>query len=281
VELDRPTGDTLRSPTVTPKLQRLAAQAAHDPDRVFTTLAYLIDTDFLREAYRQTSKSSAAGIDGVTAQQYAEHLDENLRDLHERLCSGRYQAAPVERVWIEKDDGGQRPIGKPTFEDKIIRATRQCGSKGNEDAITSGNFVCRPAGAKPVRPRVSPPEPVGSLATIPEMWSAMRRRANMGAMGHAAPKPIVFPEAEGPDVPEGNHTPLHRCRPGEEGGVSGGVFDHGTYEEDGPVTWEALASPRPIPVSRSTGDPSPTHDTFAGARVVGPTRGTEQAPASR
>jgi len=25
------------------------------------------------------------------------------------------------------------------------------------------------------------------------------------------------------------------------------VFDHGTYEEDGPVTWEALASPRPIP----------------------------------
>jgi hypothetical protein len=103
----------------------------------------------------------------------------------------------------------------------------------------------------------------------------------MWAMGQAAPKLRVFPEAEGPGLPEGNNTPLHRCRPGEEGGVSGGVFDHGTYEEDGPVTWEALASPRPIPVSRSTGDPSPTHDTFAGARVVGPTRGTEQAPASR
>ena len=111
----------MRSPTVTPQLQRLAAQAAHDPDRVFTTLAHLIDADFLREAYRHTSKSSAAGIDGVTAQQYAEHLDENLRDLHERLRSGRYQAAPVERVWIEKDDGGQRPIGKPTFEDKIVQ----------------------------------------------------------------------------------------------------------------------------------------------------------------
>jgi RNA-directed DNA polymerase len=121
VELDGKTGDTLRSPTVTPKLQRLAAQAAHDPDRVFTTLAHLIDPDFLREAYQQTSKSSAAGIDGVTAQQYAEHLDENLRDLHERLHSGGYQAAPVERVWIEKDDGGQRPIGKPTFEDKIVQ----------------------------------------------------------------------------------------------------------------------------------------------------------------
>jgi RNA-directed DNA polymerase len=121
VELKGKMGDTLRSPTVTTKLQRLAEQAARDPKRVFTTLAHLIDEDFLREAYRQTSKSSAAGIDGVTAKQYAEHLEENLRDLHDRLRSGRYQAAPVVRVWIEKEDGGQRPIGKPAFEDKIVQ----------------------------------------------------------------------------------------------------------------------------------------------------------------
>jgi RNA-directed DNA polymerase len=111
----------LSSPTVTPKLQRIAAQATHDHGRVFTTLAHLIDEDFLREAYRQTRKASAPGIDGVTAQAYADHLDENLHDLYERLRSGRYQAAPVERVWIEKEDGGQRPIGKPTFEDKIVQ----------------------------------------------------------------------------------------------------------------------------------------------------------------
>jgi len=51
--------------------------------------------------------------------------------------------------------------------------------------------------------------------------------------------------------------------------VSGGVFDHGTHEEDGPVTWEALASPRHTPVLRRAGDPSPTHDTLVSARVVG------------
>ena len=67
MKLDSTTGDTLRSPTVTPQLQRIAAQAAHDADRVLTTLAHLIDEDFLREAYRHTSTSSAAGIDGVTA----------------------------------------------------------------------------------------------------------------------------------------------------------------------------------------------------------------------
>ncbi|HEX9872169.1 MAG TPA: transcription elongation factor GreAB, partial [Candidatus Tectomicrobia bacterium] len=98
----------MRAPTVTPTLQRLAAQAAGDPAWVLTTLAHLIEADFLREAYRHTRKSSAAGIDGVTAQRYAEHLAENLRDLHERLRSGSYQAAPVERVWIEKEDGGRR-----------------------------------------------------------------------------------------------------------------------------------------------------------------------------
>jgi RNA-directed DNA polymerase len=111
----------LSSPTVTPTLQRLAEQAAGDPGRVFTTLAHLIDADCLRAAYRHTSQSSAPGIDGVTAKRYAEPLDDNRRDLYVRLCRGRDQAAPVERVWIEKDDGGRRPIGKPAFEDKMVQ----------------------------------------------------------------------------------------------------------------------------------------------------------------
>src|SRR5215831_16045536 len=116
---------------------------------------------------------------------------------------------------------------------KTVRPGK-AGQRGLEVVIPSCNFVCRPAGAKPARPRVSPPGPVASLATVPERASAMRRYANVRAMGHAAPKPIIFPEAEGPVLPEGNNTPLHTCRRGEEGGVSGGVFDHGTDEEAGP-----------------------------------------------
>jgi len=77
----------------------MAAQAAHEAHRVFTTLAHLSDADFRRAAYRHTSTSSAAGLDGVTAKQYAEHLAENLRDRHERLRRGGSQAPPVERVW--------------------------------------------------------------------------------------------------------------------------------------------------------------------------------------
>jgi retron-type reverse transcriptase len=99
----------------------MAAQAARDSERVCTTLAHLIDADVLREASRHPSTSSAPGMDGVTAAAYAAHLDANRRDRHERLPRGRSQAAPVERVWIEKEDGSQRPIGTPACEEKIVQ----------------------------------------------------------------------------------------------------------------------------------------------------------------
>jgi group II intron reverse transcriptase/maturase len=114
-------GDTLRSQTVSTKLQKIAQQARQHPDRVFTTLAHLMDVDFLREAHRRISKKGAPGLDKITAEEYGEKLEENLTDLHERLCSGCYKAPPVERVWIGKENGKKRPIGKPTFEDKIVQ----------------------------------------------------------------------------------------------------------------------------------------------------------------
>jgi hypothetical protein len=60
-------GDTSRSLTITTQLQRIAEQAKKYPEMVFTTLAHLMDVDFLREAYQRTRKDSAPGIDGVTA----------------------------------------------------------------------------------------------------------------------------------------------------------------------------------------------------------------------
>ncbi|MCB2170991.1 MAG: group II intron reverse transcriptase/maturase [Deltaproteobacteria bacterium] len=114
-------GDTSRSSTVSTQLQQIAEQAIQYPEMVFTTLAHLLDEPFLREAHRRINKKSASGIDKVTAKMYAETLEDNLRDLHERLKSGRYKAPPFERVWIDKEPGKQRPIGIPTFEDKIVQ----------------------------------------------------------------------------------------------------------------------------------------------------------------
>ena len=115
------TGDTLRSPTVSLKLYQLRVQAKQHPERVFTTLHHLVDVDFLREAYRRTRKDAASGADRVTAHDYAKHLESNLESLHKRYREGSYVAPLVRRVWIEKEDGSQRPIGIPAFEDKILQ----------------------------------------------------------------------------------------------------------------------------------------------------------------
>lgn len=89
---------------------------------VFTTLAHHIDRELLLEAYRLTRKDGAVGVDHQTAQEYAANLEENLASLHERLKAGTYRAPPVKRVHIPKGDGSKtRPIGIPTFEDKVLQ----------------------------------------------------------------------------------------------------------------------------------------------------------------
>ena len=76
----------------------------------------------MREAYRLTRKDGAVGIDGQTAAAYAENLEENLQALLDRAKSGSYRAPPVKRVHIPKGDGTlTRPIGIPTFEDKLLQ----------------------------------------------------------------------------------------------------------------------------------------------------------------
>jgi RNA-directed DNA polymerase len=119
--LEGPLGETPGALTVSRKLQRSAEQAKRSPAMVFNNVLHLIDREFLREAYRQTRKSRAPGVDQGTATQYADNLDDNLQELHERLRDNRSVAPPVARVWIEKDDGKQRPIGQPCCEDQMVQ----------------------------------------------------------------------------------------------------------------------------------------------------------------
>ena len=92
------------------------------PGAALTTLSHHIDLAFLREAYRRTRKDGATGVDRVTAKEYASKLDEHLASLLERFKSGTYWAPPVRRVHIPKGDGTKtRPIGIPTFEDKVLQ----------------------------------------------------------------------------------------------------------------------------------------------------------------
>jgi group II intron reverse transcriptase/maturase len=111
----------LSSPTVSTKLARIAEQSKRDATWVFTTLAHLMDEDFLTEAFQQLRKDAAAGIDEMTATEYAVNLGERIADLHRRLVAREYRAQPARRVWIPKGDGGQRPLAILVLEDKIVQ----------------------------------------------------------------------------------------------------------------------------------------------------------------
>lgn len=112
---------TPRPEDVSTRLQRVTELAKLAPDMAFTTLAHHIDVAFLKEAYRRTRKDGATGVDGQTAAEYEANLEENLQSLLDRAKSGTYRAPPVRRVRIPKGDGGTRPIGIPTFEDKVLQ----------------------------------------------------------------------------------------------------------------------------------------------------------------
>ena len=88
---------------------------------MFTSLRHRIDDEWMREAYRLTRKDGATGIDGVTAADYEKDLEANLDDLLGRIKSGRYRAPPARRHYIPKANGTKRPLGIPTFEDKVAQ----------------------------------------------------------------------------------------------------------------------------------------------------------------
>ncbi len=117
-------GNTLRTQGrdgVHSALERVRQVAKEDRKQRFTALLHHVyDIDRLRSAYLAIKREAAAGVDGETWGHYRENLEGNLQDLSLRLKRGAYRARPVRRVYIPKD-GGQRPLGVPVLEDKIVQ----------------------------------------------------------------------------------------------------------------------------------------------------------------
>ncbi|MFO1195963.1 MAG: group II intron reverse transcriptase/maturase [Burkholderiaceae bacterium] len=88
----------------------------------FTTLMHHIyAVERLEAAYLALKRDAAPGVDGQTWTHYGQELQANLHDLSSRLARGGYHAKPVRRVYIDKTDGTQRPLGVPALEDKIVQ----------------------------------------------------------------------------------------------------------------------------------------------------------------
>ena len=103
----------------------------------FTSLLHHLNVDTLRTAYYALKRKAAAGVDGVTWQDYEADLEPRLEDLHGRIHRGAYRPQPSRRTYIPKADGKQRPLAISALEDKIV----QGGTVIVLNAIYEGDFV--------------------------------------------------------------------------------------------------------------------------------------------
>ena len=108
-------------PGVSRELDRVRQVAQRDKEARFTALLHHVSLERLVMAYWDLSPKASPGVDGVTWEDYGRDLVANLRDLHDRVHSGRYQARPSRRAYIPKADGRLRPLGIAALEDKIVQ----------------------------------------------------------------------------------------------------------------------------------------------------------------
>src|SRR5215831_8962333 len=87
----------------------------------FTALLHHLTVELLRESFYSLKRKAAPGVDGVRWQEYESGLENRLVELHGRVHRGAYRAQPSRRVYIQKEDGRQRPLGIAALEDKIVQ----------------------------------------------------------------------------------------------------------------------------------------------------------------
>ncbi len=128
-------------------LRGIATRARARGDHRFQNLYRELDAGLLHACWRDLNKRAASGVDRVTAEAYERDLDANIQRLAERLKAKRYRTRLVRRCYIPKDDGGQRPLGIPALEDRLVQLA--CAKLLN--AIYEQDFLACSYGYRPGR----------------------------------------------------------------------------------------------------------------------------------
>lgn len=143
---------------MTTELQAIAFKAQTHPKHRFQNLMGLLDRNLLYQSWGQLNKQAKPGIDGITAEQYEQNLPVHIHQLAQCLKNQTYRADPIQRVYIPKANGKQRPLGLPTINDKVV----QQGVSNILQSIWEQDFLPNSYG---YRPNKSAHQAVHSLAT--------------------------------------------------------------------------------------------------------------------
>ena len=85
------------------------------------TLINHVNYETLKAEHKRQKKNKAVGVDEVTKEEYEKNLDENIKDLLRRMKQFSYRPQPVRRAEIPKANGKKRPLGIPSYEDKLVQ----------------------------------------------------------------------------------------------------------------------------------------------------------------
>lgn len=103
------------------ELTQIAARARKHEGIALTTLHQFIDEPMLYDSFRGLNKNSVPGVDQQDWMSYDKEKLVKIPELLNGFKSGTYKAPSIRRVYIPKGDSGQRPLGIPTIEDKVLQ----------------------------------------------------------------------------------------------------------------------------------------------------------------
>ena len=138
------------------KLTLITEHAKRDKSTRFTSIAHLLNVEYLKTGFNSLNRNKAKGVDDVSWYDYNEHLDENLEKLVERLKKKSYRPIPAKRVYISKSDGKKRPLGISAIESKVVElGIKKILSSIYEEDFSNQSFGFRPKKSL-LRPSKSP-----------------------------------------------------------------------------------------------------------------------------
>jgi hypothetical protein len=106
---------TTRLTRLTQKVRELRGE------RLTSLMGMLFEPEGLRSSFERQEERKAPGVDGVRKADYREGLEERIQELSRRVRSLGYRPKPVRRVYLPKGEGRYRPLGIPSFEDRLVQ----------------------------------------------------------------------------------------------------------------------------------------------------------------
>lgn len=85
------------------------------------TLIHYVNKVNLEKEHKLQLRNKAVGVDCITKDEYNRNLDANLDNLLKRMKTFSYRPQAVKRVYIPKANGKLRPLGIPSYEDKLVQ----------------------------------------------------------------------------------------------------------------------------------------------------------------